>query len=188
MLDQTRKPKTPIEQDLDEDKIDWGDAGEGPSASDSSQTPKFKGLSGDEIQVSANGHARKATIKLSPETYYDTINQIEDALLGAGVPIYQRAGRLVFPVLEMAAAAHGKTTSVAKMIEVTLPWLMGKIVQVAEFERFDRRNDEWLPANPPRDRAEIILARRDEWRAPRVSGVISTPILRCDGMIVDKSG
>jgi hypothetical protein len=116
-----------------------------------------------EIKLPTNGHARKATIRVSAERYSENVDEIETALLAAGALIYSRAGRLVRPVSEAAPAAHGKITQIAKMVEVTRPYLIDEMASVAEFERFDRRTGAWVTRNPPGDRAEILLAREGEW-------------------------
>jgi hypothetical protein len=57
-------------------------------------------LEQSEIKLATNGHARKATIRVRAEAYSENVDEIEAALISAGLPIYSRAGRLVRPILE----------------------------------------------------------------------------------------
>jgi hypothetical protein len=92
-----------------------------------------------DIKLPTNGHARKAAIRVSAERYSENVDEIETVLLAAGALIYSRAGMLVRPVSEAAPAAHGKITQIAKMVEVTRPYLIDKMAGVAEFERLGER-------------------------------------------------
>lgn len=112
----------------------------------------------------------------------------ENAILAAGVAIYQRGNNLVRPVTREAAASHGRTTLAAGLSEVTIPVLVDVLSAVADWERYDARAEAMVRTNPPRQVAEILLSRAGFWRMPVVVGVVTTPTMRPDGSILSKPG
>src|SRR4051794_20886234 len=58
----------------------------------------------------------------------------------------------------------------------------------ARVEKFDRRMSTWLPAKPPRDIADLILARRGYWPFPEVVGAINAPTIGVDGQVISEPG
>jgi hypothetical protein len=92
----------------------------------------------------------------------------EQVLLDAGVEIFQRSGTLVRPVVAEVDAAHGRRTKAAQLKRVDPAYPRDLLGRVAAWERFDRRNNKWVPASPPPVVAAMILARVGEWRFPDV--------------------
>ena len=60
--------------------------------------------------------------------------------------------------------------------------------QIARWERYDKRAEEWLPADPPGIVASVHLSRAGFWKLPPIAGVITTPTLRPDGSILLEPG
>jgi putative DNA primase/helicase len=112
----------------------------------------------------------------------------ERALLDAGVNIYQQCGRLVRPIEEIAAAAKGRKTIVARLIEVDQYYLRDLLSRYAQWRSLVTRENKMVPKDPPMDIAKTILARIGEWKFPIVSGVISTPTMREDGSLLTTPG
>jgi putative DNA primase/helicase len=112
----------------------------------------------------------------------------EDAIIGAGEPIYQRGNSLVRPVTREAAASHGRTTLAAALADVGVPGLVDVLCRVSEWERYDARAEAMVRTNPPRQVAEILLSRAGFWRVPVVVGVVTTPTMRPDGSILSAPG
>ncbi len=112
----------------------------------------------------------------------------EAALLAAGRPIYQRGDSLVRPAMQIVAAARGRSTHAASLVEIGAAGLTDALCQVATWERFDKRSKEWVEINPPAAVAATILSRVGEWRFPRIAGVITTPTLRPDGSLLSEPG
>ena len=112
----------------------------------------------------------------------------ERALLDAGVDIYQQCGRLVRPIVETVAAAKGRKTSVARLVEVDQCYLRDLLSRHALWRSHVTRENKMVPKDPPMDIAKTILARVGEWQFPIVSGLISTPTMREDGSLLTTPG
>jgi hypothetical protein len=112
----------------------------------------------------------------------------ERALLDAGVDIYQQCGRLVRPIVETVAAAKGRKTDVARLVEVDQYYLRDLLSRYALWQSHVTRENKMVPRYPPMDVAKTIQARVGEWRFPIVSGVISTPTMREDGSLLTSPG
>ena len=112
----------------------------------------------------------------------------EQALLDAGVDIYQQCGRLVRPIVETVAAAKGRKTRVARLIEVEQYYLRDRLSRHALWQSRVTRENKMVSRDPPMDIAKTILARVGEWRFPAISGVISTPTMREDGSLLTTPG
>jgi putative DNA primase/helicase len=112
----------------------------------------------------------------------------EQALLAAGVDVYQQCGRLVRPIVEDVAAAKGRKTRVPRLIEVEQHYLRDLLSRHAVWRSHVTRENKFVAKNPPMDIAKTILARVGEWRFPTISGVISTPTMREDGSLLTAPG
>lgn len=117
-----------------------------------------------------------------------TVTAAEDALLAAGVPIFQRGEKLVQPIEREVPASRGRMVLTAGLGELTIAALTDHLCAVASWERFDGRAGNWVRINPPRQVAETLLARHGRWRFPSVAGIITTPTLRPDGSLTDGVG
>ena len=60
-------------------------------------------------------HHDKPSIRIIAGDLAPIATQAEGMLIEAGVPLYQRAGTLVRPIIETVDASHGRTTQVAQL-------------------------------------------------------------------------
>lgn len=116
------------------------------------------------------------------------VDETEAALIAAGAPIYTRAGSLVRPVIEAAAASKGGTTLTTRFKPMCPASMSDHAARVARYQRFDMRSEDWMDINPPKDAILALLARDGEWRLPAVAGIVTTPTLRPDGTILSEAG
>lgn len=116
------------------------------------------------------------------------VDETEAALIAAGAPIYTRAGSLVRPVIEAAAASKGGTTLTTRFKPMCPASMSDHAARVARYQRFDMRSEDWMDTNPPKDAILALLARDGEWRLPAVAGIVTTPTLRPDGTILSQPG
>ncbi|MFZ5791871.1 MAG: bifunctional DNA primase/polymerase [Pseudomonadota bacterium] len=130
----------------------------------------------------------KPTIKIKGGDLSALADEAERVLIEARMPIYQRGGELVRPVVDDIDAAHGGKTKAARTVPVTEPTLLDWLDKAAGWARYARREKEWRWVNPPREVATILLSRDGAWRAPHLAGVITTPTLRPDGSLLSKPG
>jgi putative DNA primase/helicase len=115
-------------------------------------------------------------------------DQAERALTAAGLPIFTRGGHLVSPVVETAKAAQNRKTTIVRLKRLAPERIIDLLSRHADFEKFDKRSNKWIAADPPEMVARIILARDSGGKFPAVTGAITTPTLRHDGSILDTPG
>jgi hypothetical protein len=109
-------------------------------------------------------------------------------LIGAGVPFYQRGGELVRPIISIVKAAHGRLTKAVQLKAVSSTFMRDTMCRHALWLRFDKREDDWVPATAPMNVAQTLLDRDGVWRFPEIVGVIATPTMRPDGSLLVKQG
>jgi hypothetical protein len=128
------------------------------------------------------------TIRLAGGQLPRIVRDAERALLFSGAPIFSRAGTLVYPTVETATAADGRKTVTAKLREFTADSLLEPLAEAAIYQRFSVRQNRWVDADPPLQLVRMVLARNQRWAFPHVSGIITTPTLRCDGSLLATPG
>jgi RepB DNA-primase from phage plasmid len=116
------------------------------------------------------------------------VDEAEQALIRFGFPIFVRAGALVGPVTETLPAAKGRTTIVARLRRFNVDGIIDWLSQCADFQRYDARAKKCVSVDPPERVAKIILERAGVGKFPQVAGVITTPTLRPDGLVVVEPG
>ncbi|GBQ90320.1 hypothetical protein AA13595_2861 [Gluconacetobacter johannae DSM 13595] len=114
--------------------------------------------------------------------------QGERALMAANAPVYQRGTILARPGRREVAAADGRMTHAACLVEIGVPALTDLLCQAVEWRKFDRRSQAWKPVDPPPAVAQVILSRAGAWSFPAIAGVITTPTLRPDGSVLMAPG
>jgi putative DNA primase/helicase len=112
----------------------------------------------------------------------------EQALLAAGVEVYQYSGILVRPILEKITATNGYKSSVVRLQEVDAVYLRDLLARHAIFHQYRSREKEWVRKDPPIDIAKTILGRAGEWHFPVIVGVVTTPTMRPDGSLLTRPG
>ena len=112
----------------------------------------------------------------------------ERALVTSGMPVYQRGTALMRPGRREVAAANGRTTYAACLIDLSAPALTDLLCQAVEWQKYDKRTQGWKQIDPPPTAAQTILARAGTWSFPSIAGVITTPTLRPDGSVLMAPG
>jgi len=146
-------------------------------------------LEQQEAERRANGKDRVLPeIHVEPGELPRMAEQGEQALFDAHCAIYRRDMMLVRPTVEEVDAADGRKTKVARLVEIAGPYLRGELCKVAHWKRYNVRQQDWTPTNPPDHVVQLILARYGDWKLHPVSGVITTPTLRPDGTLLTTEG
>jgi len=130
----------------------------------------------------------RPTIQIMDGQLLRILGETEDALLASGLPIFSRAGMLVEPVAENMSASDGRTTTVARLRELSPESFLGPAAESAAFQKYDRKRNQWVDTDPLLRHVRVILASERRWRFPHVSGVITTPTLRPDGSLLAEPG
>jgi putative DNA primase/helicase len=139
-------------------------------------------------ESSGNGADSLPEIRVEPGKLPELAEQGEKALIKTRCTIYRRDTVLVRPTVEEVDAAGGRKTNVARLIDVSVPYLRGELCKVAHWKRYNLRQRNWTPTNPPDNVVQLILANYGNWNLPAVAGVITTPTIRPDGTILSAEG
>lgn len=134
------------------------------------------------------GRNGRPTVQIANDWLHANVNQTEDLLIKAGLPIFARAGRLVRPVTERVPAADSDTVLIGKFRMMSNDELVDAMAETIRFEKYDGRAEDWVPTKPPRDVASILLNREGRWRFPVVAAIVTTPTMRRDGSILSEPG
>jgi putative DNA primase/helicase len=116
------------------------------------------------------------------------VDDTQAALAASTVPIFERGGKLVEPIVKERDAASGHTTlvtSFANVTEAKLSYLLNK--RVCVFGHVDRRRGKFVEIDPP-SRVTGTLLSLKQWQLPTVAGIVAAPSLRPDGSILSKPG
>lgn len=89
--------------------------------------------------------------------------------------IFERGGRLM-------RLADGELLTVEKA------WLQTYLESAFRFLVFDGRSREWSVRDCPDKVAARVLAARGAWNLPKVTGLISFPVMRPDGSVIEQPG
>jgi putative DNA primase/helicase len=112
----------------------------------------------------------------------------EALLIDAGVPVYQRGGELVRPIIETVDASRGRKTKVAQLRILDPVYLRDLLARHAIWLRYDKKEGQMNMTNPPYETATTVMGRAGEWKFKAISGVISTPTMRPDGSLLTEQG
>jgi putative DNA primase/helicase len=112
-----------------------------------------------------------------------------DALLAANAEYFVRGSGLVRVGMLPIKTTEGADMLLPAIVPVG-PAALGRALAIAaDWERFDRRAEEWRRIDPPAPIAEQILSLvGDELPFPPLDGVITCPSLRPDGSLLNEEG
>jgi putative DNA primase/helicase len=116
------------------------------------------------------------------------VAETERALLSADMAIFSRAGTLVYPAAETMTALDGRKTVMARLSPFIVDSFIEPVAEAAIYQRYNLRQNAWTDIDPPLQLVRMVLSRDRRWVFPHVSGIITTPTLRCDGTLLDTPG
>jgi putative DNA primase/helicase len=128
------------------------------------------------------------TIEIKDGQLSELATKAEALLIAAGVPVYQRGGELVRPIIETVDASRGRKTKVAQLRILDPVYLRDLMGRHAIWLRYDKREEQMNMTNPPYETATTVMARAGEWSFKTIAGVISTPTMRPDGSLLMDQG
>lgn len=114
------------------------------------------------------------TLKLQAGELPATVGKVLDVLRLSG-EIFERAGYLV-------------RLADSEAVPVEMPWLQTYLEGVFRFERYDGRSSAWRANDCPGNLAKRLMAARGAWRLPQVTGIVSFPVMRPDGTVIEYAG
>jgi putative DNA primase/helicase len=136
-------------------------------------------------------HEGHPTISVGGGNLPFNIDEAEQELIDAALPIFQYGDRLVRVARGPIIAAEGHRSIEImgeRTIELTIPYLRAVLSRIIDFRKYDARSKEDHSVNCPPDIAEGILHRTGEWNLPVLTGIVATPVIRPDDTIIDQAG
>jgi hypothetical protein len=130
----------------------------------------------------------RKTITLRIGKLHEVTNEAELTLIAVDAPFYVRAAELVRPIIEDVPASKGRRTKVGRLKPVSVDMMRDRLSGVAKFEKYDKRAQKMVPADPPYDIAKTVLARDGDWKFRSLRGILNSPTLRPDGTILALPG
>jgi hypothetical protein len=130
----------------------------------------------------------KPTIQIVRGNLAQTVTAGEAALIGSGLPIYERGGLLVKPSTREVPASDGRTTKITTFHDLNVYAVMDHLAQCANWDKANVRKQGFEPTDPPKELAEVLLSRKGSWAFPSIIGIIAAPTLRPDGSILSAPG
>lgn len=118
----------------------------------------------------------------------ETIDEAEQALLAAGLGLYQRGSIVMRPAMVPVAISGGRQIDTRRVSSMSGRVAAEAFTKAASWERSDMRAQDWIPTACSQRLAEAYLAREGQWRLPVLTGSINAPTLREDGSILDQPG
>jgi hypothetical protein len=115
----------------------------------------------------------------------DNLDAAEQAMLDAGVPVYQAAGMLVQVVRidDDQDPTHPRGSLTIRPLKPQR--LIEYMMRAADFFAFNGR--DWRPTAPTLAFAAAFMAR-GEWRLRVLKGIVEAPTLRRDGTVLTEQG
>jgi putative DNA primase/helicase len=143
---------------------------------------------GDAEEPEPEARDHRPVIQVEAGHIARTIDEAEAALVAANRPIFERAKRLVIPITSTLPAADDLKTDVITFKEMqTANMVYALNKYAATFRKWDGRSKQLEVINPPTNVALGLLVK-GEWSFPVVTGVITTPTMRPDGILIDVPG
>jgi hypothetical protein len=127
-------------------------------------------------------------IRLSPGQLPSNVDDIETALIAANLGLYKRGGRIVRIGEETFKRPDGTETTALVIHEVSDHALLKDIASAARFEKFDKREGRWVPADPTLTHVKCLQGKQYALCLPPLAGIITTPLLLRDGRLIDQPG
>jgi putative DNA primase/helicase len=114
------------------------------------------------------------------------------ALQKKQAPFYSRGGGVVTPIVQEFAAADDGTTMVTNFAEVEPPAMVLEMAHTANYVSMmlDKEIGQWVPVpeDPPGNIARMMLSPNRHHPLPSVTGIVTIPLLRPDGSILNGRG
>jgi putative DNA primase/helicase len=127
------------------------------------------------------------TVRVAPGELGRMCDEAEAALLAANAPLYRQGGRLVRPVWDVIATTRG-SAKIIRLTDVQPAHLNERFSGAAVFKSYDARKKDWKRVDCPRAIVDAYSARAGDWKLRPLLGVVTAPVLRPDGTVLDQPG
>ena len=118
----------------------------------------------------------------------EAIDKAEQYLVMRDPHLFSRGDCVVRVAPEDIDIGAGRLAPALRIVIVGVQHMREQFTRAVDLRRFDKRADEWISSDCPRDFAEAYLERFGHWRLPKLRGVVTTPTLRPDGSVIERPG
>ena len=144
-------------------------------------------------KIASGNKYERPVIVLEPGNLTDATDQAEEALLARceEFQIFQRGGELVRAVSLPELCNDGllnRPKGIVQLESLTATALTEVFNRIAQWRRKKSRRGIAVHIDCPAKIAAYYLSRVGHWRVPVLAGIISAPLLRADGSVLEKSG
>ena len=129
----------------------------------------------------------RPVIQLAEGDLTRIVDEAEGAIINSNTPLYQFGGALVKPAMAPYKIADGKEATNLRLHPVKEHGLIEIMTKAADFQRFDKRINDWVPKDCPDKIAKVYLAR-GSWNVNTLTAIIQVPALHLDGSVTDRPG
>jgi putative DNA primase/helicase len=130
----------------------------------------------------------KPIVQITGGALPESIDAAERHLLAADRDIYQRGDFVVRPAPAIIQIADNKKVVGLRLVPIKPNHMAERFTAAVDFQRFDKRCNEWVRIDCPPKIAATYLERVGLWRLPVLTGIVNCPTLRPDGSILDQPG
>jgi hypothetical protein len=110
----------------------------------------------------------------------------EAVLIARDRGVFAFGDQVVRPARRPIRIADDKMTTGLRLVPIAPAHMAERFTKHVDFRRFDKRTEEWVSVDCPRNVAVAYLERIGLWRLPQLSALTTCPLLLPDGRILDK--
>lgn len=130
----------------------------------------------------------RPVIRVRPGEINHTVVQAGTALADFNDGLYKHGPIIVRPIWDKVKMAGGTTGDALRFHAVPNIHIVERMTAAARWEKYDKRSEEWMPCNCPKDVADMYVGKGYWKDLPFILGITTTPTLRPDGTILDQEG
>jgi hypothetical protein len=155
--------------------------------------PRRIGRIRDALQSAPDGEAQddqRPVERLAGGWLHKTVERCERSL-GKASNVYQRGPMLVRVVRRMDPSSGDirRANGSLGIVPYDVPTMRLQLNERILFNRYDKRSQEWHPADCPKEVAEALNSAIGAWPSiPPLLGIVEAPTLRSDGSVLEQPG
>ncbi len=141
-----------------------------------------------EADAAASRAEGRPVIKVWGGALPAVVDQAEMALIERDPEIYEYGDAVVRPAIEPVRIAKDRKTLGLRLVTIGINDLIERMTKAADFQRFDKRSDEFISVDCPKAVAATYLERIGKRRLRKLTAITTCPILRPDLTVLYKLG
>lgn len=146
-------------------------------------------------QVAPKTQGDRPLITLNEAQLPQNVRQAEEVIIAAnraetGTPIFQRGSHLVRIGKSLSPTQKGikRSPDAPQIFTVGSHFLQNHLTAIADWQKWDKRNKDFVPCACSKKVADTLLDMAGEYRVQPLTGIVNAPTLRPDHSILEKEG